>query len=124
MRTAAPLAALTLVLSFSVFFAGRGLLHLPLAQLQTLIFVMLVFTGLGNVYLVRERRHIWRSRPSGWLMFATVLDLAVVCAMASQGILMTPIGPAPIGGLLAVGLVYLVIVDFLKMWIFRRSGLV
>ena len=51
-------------------FRGRDLLHLPLAQLQTLIFVMLVFTGQGNVYLVRERRHFWRSRPSRWLLSA------------------------------------------------------
>ena len=32
---------------------GRNVLHLPLPQLQTLIFVMLVFTGLVNVFLVR-----------------------------------------------------------------------
>ncbi|MBZ0091319.1 MAG: HAD-IC family P-type ATPase, partial [Sulfuricellaceae bacterium] len=124
MQTAAPLAALILVLSFSVFFAGRDLLHLPLAQLQTLIFVMLVFTGLGNVYLVRERRHFWQSRPSRWLMFATLLDIAVVSAMASRGILMTAISPALIAGLLAVATVYLVALDFLKIFIFRRSGLV
>ncbi|MHB9101418.1 MAG: plasma-membrane proton-efflux P-type ATPase [Sulfuricella sp.] len=123
MLTAAPLAALILVLSFSVFFAGRDWLHLPLPQLQTLIFVMLVFTGLGNVYLVRERRHFWQSRPSRWLMVATVLDLAVVCVMASKGVLMTAISPALIGGLLAVALIYLVMMDFLKIRIFRRIGL-
>ncbi len=124
MLTAAPLAALILVLSFSVFFAGRDLLHLPLAQLQTLIFVMLVFTGLGNVYLVRERRHFWQSRPSRWLMLATLLDIAVVSAMASRGILMTAISPALIAGLLAVAMAYLVALDFLKIVIFRRSGLI
>lgn len=124
MLTAAPLAALILVLSFSVFFAGRDLLHLPLAQLQTLIFVMLVFTGLGNVYLVRERRHFWQSRPSRWLMVATALDLAVVCVMASQGILMTAISPALIAGLLALAVAYLAMMDFLKIRIFRRFELV
>jgi H+-transporting ATPase len=123
MLTAAPLAALILVLSFSVFFAARDLLHLPLAQLQTLIFVMLVFTGLGNVYLVRERRHFWQSRPSRWLMVATALDLVVVCAMASQGVLMSAISPALIAGLLALALAYLVMMDFLKIRIFRRFGL-
>ncbi|QIK38707.1 plasma-membrane proton-efflux P-type ATPase [Caldichromatium japonicum] len=123
MATAAPLAALILVLSFSVFFVGRDWLHLPLPQLQTLIFVMLVFTGLGNVYLVRERRHFWRSRPSRWLLIASVIDIAVVGLMASQGILMTAISPALIGGLLAVAMGYLVLMDFLKIGIFRRFGL-
>jgi H+-transporting ATPase len=103
MLTAAPLATLILVLSFTVFFAGRDLTYLPLAQLQTLIFVMLVFTGLGNVYLVRECHHFWQSRPSRWLMSATALDLAVVCIMASQGILMTAISPVLITSLLGTG---------------------
>ena len=123
MLTAAPLAALILVLSFSVFFAARDLLHLLLAQLQTLIFVMLVFTGLGNVYLVRERRHFWQSRPSRWLMVATALDLAVVCMMASQGVLMAAISPLLIAGLLVLALAYLVMMDFLKIRIFKRFGL-
>ena len=92
-------------------------------RVQALIFVMLVFTGLGNVYLVRERRHFWQSRPSRWLMLATLLDIAVVSVIASQGILMAAISPALIGGLMAVALVYLVMMDFLKIRIFRRIGL-
>lgn len=123
MRVAMPLAALILLLSFSVFFVGRDLLHLPLEQLQTLIFVMLVFTGQGTVYLVRERQHFWNSWPSKWLLTASVLDIAVVSIMASQGILMSAISPVLIGGLLLVALVYLLLLDFVKIRIFRRSGL-
>ena len=68
MRTAAALAAVILALSFTVFSVGRDWLHLPLAQLQTLVFVMLVLSGQGTVYVVRERRHFWRSRPSAWML--------------------------------------------------------
>jgi ABC-type Fe3+ transport system permease subunit len=39
------LAIPTLLLSFGFFYAANKLLHLPLSQMQTLIFVMLVFTG-------------------------------------------------------------------------------
>ena len=55
MLTGGALAALVLLLSFTVFFVGRDILGLPLTQLQTLVFVMLVATGQGNVYLIRER---------------------------------------------------------------------
>ena len=41
MATGGALAALVLLLSFTVFFVGRDLLGLPLPQLQTLVFVML-----------------------------------------------------------------------------------
>jgi H+-transporting ATPase len=116
--TGGALAGLILVLSFSVFFAGRDLLHLPLPQLQTLVFLMLVFTGQGNVYLVRERRHFWNSRPSGWLVASSCADIAVVSFLASKGILMAAISPALILGLLAVVLVFLILVDFFKVWLF------
>ena len=120
MLTAGSLAVLILLLSFSVFFVGRDWLHLPLAQLQTLIFVMLVFTGQGNVYLVRERGHFWLSLPSRWLIIASILDIIVVSLFAIQGILMAPIAPVLIGGLLLVIVGYLVLVDFVKIRIFRR----
>jgi H+-transporting ATPase len=118
--TGAVLASLILVLSFSVFFAGRDLLHLPLPQLQTLVFAMLVFTGQGNVYLVRERGHFWQSRPGRWLLLSSGADIAAVSFLAAKGILMAPISPVLIAGLLAVVALYLVLVDFVKIRIFRR----
>jgi H+-transporting ATPase len=122
MLTAGSLAACVLLLSFAVFFAGRDWLHLPLPQLQTLVFAMLVFTGQGNVYLVRERRHFWQSLPSRWLLTASVIDILVVCFMAAHGILMAPLPPLLLGGLLLLVLGYLLLVDFVKLRIFRRFG--
>jgi H+-transporting ATPase len=120
MLTGAVLAALVLVLSFNVFFAGRDLLGLPLPQLQTLVFIMLVATGQGNVYLVRERAHFWQSRPSVWLVGSSVADLAVVAFLATEGILMAPVSLPLIAELLCVVAVYLLVLDQLKVVIFRR----
>ncbi len=123
MQTAGILAGLILILSFSVFFVGRDWLHLPLPQLQTLIFVMLVFTGQGTVYLVRERGHFWHSRPGNWLMLASVLDIAVVSTLATQGWLMTAISPMLVAGLFVVAALFLTLLDFMKIWVFRHFGL-
>jgi len=120
MLTGSLLAALVLILSFTVFFVGRDVLGLKLAELQTLVFVMLVATGQGNVYLVRERGPFWRSRPSRWLMVSSVLDLVVVTAMAAAGVLMTPVSPTLILLVLLVVAAYLLILDQLKVQIFRR----
>jgi H+-transporting ATPase len=119
MMTSGSLAACVLLLSFAVFFAGRDWLDLPLPQLQTLVFAMLVFTGQGNVYLVRERRHFWRSLPSRWLLLASVLDILAVCWMATHGILMAPLPAWLLAGLLLLVLAYLLLVDFIKLRIFR-----
>ena len=119
MLTAGALAVPVLILSFAVFFAARHWLHLPLPQLQTLIFVMLVLTGQGMVYLVRERRHFWHSMPGSWLLLSTFLDGVLVGVLATQGILMAAIPPALAAGLLALVIGCLIAVDFLKVRIFR-----
>jgi H+-transporting ATPase len=120
MLTGATLAALVLLLSFTVFFIGRDLIGLPLAQLQTLVFVMLVATGQGNVYLVRERGHFWQSRPGAWLLGSSIIDLTVVVLLATKGILMALVSPPLIAALLATVVVYLLVIDQLKVPIFRR----
>jgi H+-transporting ATPase len=120
MRTAAALAAVILSLSFTVFFVGRDVLHLPLAELQTLVFVMLVLSGQGTVYVVRERRHFWRSRPSAWLLTATAADIALVGFLALEGVLMAPVAPALLAGLAAAVLATMLALDFLKLRLFRR----
>jgi H+-transporting ATPase len=119
----AAIAAPILLLSFGVFYAAREWLHLALPQLQTLMFLMLVFTGQGNVYLLRERRHFWQSRPSRWLLLSSVADIVVVGWLASAGILMAAIDTALIAGLLGVVLAFLVLVDFAKIRIFRAAGI-
>lgn len=122
-KAAGVLAALVLTLSFSVFFAARDLLLMPLDQLQTLIFVMLVFTGQANIYLVRERRHFWQSRPGGWLMLASMLDIALVSLLANRGILMSAIPAWLIAALMGLVMLYMVAADFVKIRVFRRFGI-
>jgi H+-transporting ATPase len=122
MLTAGTLASLVLILSFAVFFAGRNILHLPLRQLQTLVFLMLVFTGQGNVYLVRERNRLWHSLPSRWLILSSIADIVVVSLMATSGILMAPISWSLVARLLLIVTVFLFVIDGLKVHVFRHFG--
>ena len=122
MSTSGALASMVLILSFSVFFAGRNALHLPIPQLQTIVFLMLVFTGQGNVYLVRERNHFWHSRPSNWLVLGSTLDVIVVILLATRGILMAPVPLYMAIALLGIVAVFLLAVDSFKVHIFRRFG--
>ncbi len=120
MAAGASLGGLILLLSFSLFFYGRNFLDLPLPQLQTLVFLTLVFTGQGMVYLVRERGHFWNSAPSRWMILASIADLAFVCFMASRGILMGALQTQVIISVLIASAVYLIAIDFAKVRILRR----
>jgi H+-transporting ATPase len=121
--TAGVLAAAVLLMSFGVLYVARDVLHLPLAQLQTLIFLMLVFSGQGTVYLVREHGHFWASRPSRWLLVASAADIATVSALAVHGVLMAAVSPVLVAGLMATVAVYLTVLDFAKIRLFRRLGI-
>lgn len=117
------IAALVLLFSFAVFYIGRDLLHLTFSQLQTLIFVLMVFTGQGTVYLVRERSHFWHSLPGKWLLLSSVLDILIVSVMAIKGILMEPISASIIIGLFVSTVIYLALIDFFKVRIFSYFNL-
>ncbi len=108
-----------LLLSFGVYLSGRNLLHLPLAELQTLIFAMLVFSGQGTIYLVRERDPFWSSRPSRSLIISSLIDITVVTLIVTLGFLVTPIPLVYTLTLLAVIIVYLALVDLVKVQVFR-----
>jgi H+-transporting ATPase len=116
------LAAAWLIFSFGILYLGLEVYHLGLAQLQTLLFVMLVFSGLANVYLVRERGPFWKSRPGKTLLVSTVGDILVISILATQGLLMEPIGITVLAVLVGLILVYALILDFFKVAIFRRMG--
>jgi H+-transporting ATPase len=114
------LGSLILMLSFALFFYGREVLELPLPQLQTLVFATLVFTGQGMVYLVRERRHLWNSAPSRWMIFSSIADIGAVCFLSIRGILMAPLSAPVVGSVMLACVGYLLALDFLKVPILRR----
>ena len=116
----ATLGCFILLLSFSIFLFGRDRLGLPLPQLQTLVFLALVFTGQGTVYLVRERGHFWNSRPSRWLVLSSALDLLAVFLLAIRGILMAAVPAQLVFGVLGACAVYLAVLDFAKMRVLRH----
>jgi H+-transporting ATPase len=121
--SALVLASGWLVYLFAGLLLVQYVLRLPLEELQTFVFVMLVFTGQANVYLVRERGHFWRSRPSLWLACSTIVDVIVVSLLAAQGILMVAIPPVLIAAVFGTTIVYMVVLDLLKVWVFARLGM-
>ena len=114
------LALFMLLFSFGVFYFGKYALHFSLMELQTLVFLTLVFTGQGTIYIIRERQHFWHSRPSYWLISVSIIDLGIIIFMALKGLLLTPLAPTVIFGLLFLTIVYIALLDFIKVPIFAR----
>jgi H+-transporting ATPase len=122
LKTAAGVAAGWLCLGFVGLWATTHWLRLPLGQVQTLGFLMLVFTGQATVYLVRERRHFWSSRPGTALVCATLLDVLGVMGLAVSGTSMTAVSAAMAASVLLGVVLAAVALDELKVRFLRAGG--
>jgi H+-transporting ATPase len=117
------LAMPLLILVFGIYLIGRDVLYLSSAQQKTLSFVTLVFTGQGVIYLVREQRHFWSSRPSNWMIGISALVVTIGATMAIYGVTMQAIPPsAAMLAFLGVGFT-LLLLDFFKVWMFEQLHL-
>jgi H+-transporting ATPase len=106
-----------------VLAVGKFGLNLRIEALQTLAFVVLVFGGQATIYAIRERRHLWGSRPSLLLMVSSVADLAITSTLAVGGIAMAPLPPALVAGTLAAATVFAFMLDLVKVPVFARLGI-
>ena len=57
--------------STAILAVGKFQLGFAAGELQTLAFVTLVFGNQAVLYVLRERRHMWSSKPSNWIVAAS-----------------------------------------------------
>jgi len=120
--SALALAVVLLVESFLLLWLMLGVFHESLAQTQTLVFLMLVFSGQTTVYVVRERGPFWSSLPGRALLVASLCDLLIVSGLAALGILMTPVSLILIGLAFALALAFMLLLDQVKRWVVCRPA--
>ncbi len=107
----------TAILIFGVYRMGFAI-----GALQTLGFVVIEFGNQATTYSNRDRRHLWSSRPSIWLIISSVVDILIASTLALEGIAMTPLPAWVVGGTLAAAAVFAFLLDFVKAPVFRRLG--
>jgi H+-transporting ATPase len=120
--TAAAVALGLLKLAFltAVLAAGFHGLGLPIGQLRTLAFIALAFGGQATVYVVRERRHLWSSAPSIWVVLSSVADVAIATALATSGVLIVPLPARVVAATLGATVVFALLLDTWKQAVFTR----
>ena len=114
------LGTCNLIFCSSILAIGKFVWGLDIDTLRTLAAVTLVFSGQAIFYVVRERRRMWSSRPSRWLMASSVIDVTIIATLAARGILMTPLPLHLIFGLACAAAVFSLILDTIKALVFRR----
>jgi H+-transporting ATPase len=104
-----------LAFSTAVLAFGKYRLGLSPGELQTLALVILVFGAQGLLYVVRERRRMWSSKPSVWVVAASAADVAIVSTLAISGTLMAPLPWRVLAGVLVATAGFALILDQVKL---------
>lgn len=122
-----PMGIFQLIFSFGALVLLMAY-NYPIGKIQTIVFLIMVFTGQAVLYLVRTGGFFFKSMPSKYMLIATVGDFILVSILALHGV------PAPGGGvplmtavsgrdlllLLGCGVIFTFLVDIAKVWIFRK----
>ena len=112
-----------LIFCVAVLAAGKFRMQLEIEALRTLSLVALVFGSEATLYAVRERRRLWNSRPSLWVIVSSVCDLLIIVTLATRGIAMTVLPLPVIAWTLAAAVAFGLVLDLVKAPVFRRLGI-
>jgi len=112
-----------LVFCSGILAIGEFGLEFKIGALRTLAFLVIVFGNQATTYAIRERRRLWSSRPSLWLVVSSVADLIIASTLALCRIFMTALPIVVVAGTFAATIAFAFLVDAAKGPVFRRLGI-
>jgi len=104
-------------------FVGSHYFNLAFDQLRTFIMLTLIFTSQFRVYIVRERRYFWSSRPGRALLIATVAAIAIFALLGVYGLILPPLTLFQVLFVLGLSALFTLAIDYPKHLAFRKFGL-
>ena len=102
-----------------IIWAGIHVFHFAFEQLQTLVLLALVFNTQFRMLVVRERKHFWSSRPSAYLLVINAATIVVFALLGISGLMIPAVEMKAVLMTLGFVMVCVVIIDFIKYYLFR-----
>ena len=117
---AAILAVLSTLFAAGLYRWAQGQ-GLDARQMQTLVFLILVFSNQAGIYLLRNDGPLWAVAPSRWMVAASLGDGMVVSLLAGTGLLMAAVPWSMIAQVIGATLAFTLVLDaVVKPPLFRR----
>ncbi|MHB1336644.1 MAG: plasma-membrane proton-efflux P-type ATPase [Candidatus Humimicrobiaceae bacterium] len=115
-----PVSLLLIISGIISIIISRKYFNLDLIQLQGFVTLLLVFTSIFKIFIVRERRHFWSSRPGMLLIITSTLALISFILTGTFGFIIPRLNFNHILFLLGISLVFTLISDFPKYYLFKK----
>jgi len=108
--------------TFAVW-VGVEYFGLKWGELQSFVMLMLVFTSQFRLYIVRERRRCWSSRPGRELLVASMATVLGFAILGVYGIIVPPLTVYEVLFILVFSAALTFSLDFPKYYVFKKLGL-
>ncbi len=112
-----------LILGFALLWVAMNVLKLPTPQVQTLVFVFLMYSAQTTIYINRVPGRFWSEAPSLFVAVATIGNAVLASILAACGILMAPVPLSLLGGTFGAVMGATVLLDQIKISVFQKTGL-
>lgn len=106
-----------------IIFIGLKYFQLEFDKIQTLVLLSLVFNTQFRILIVRERKHFWSSAPHKNLLIVNILTIVGFVFLGTLGIFTPPLLLNQVFIILGITLLFMLCVDFVKSYLFKRFGL-
>jgi len=104
-------------------FVAMKYFALKWTELQSYVMLMLVFTSQFRMYIVRERRHCWSSRPGRELLIASIATVIGFTLLGVYGIIESSLTTYAVLSILGFSAAFTLSLDLPKHYVFRKIGL-
>ena len=101
---------------------GIAYFDLELEKLRTFVMLLLIFTSQFRVYLVRERKHFWSSRPGKELLVSTAAAIIVFTFLGVYGIIIPALTLNQVLFILGFSALFTLLLDPPKYYVFKKFG--
>jgi H+-transporting ATPase len=106
------------------FMIGKNCFKLEWGKLQSFIMLLLVFNSQFRVYIVRERRHFWSSKPGKALIISIIAVILGFTLLGIYGIIIPSLSLFQVLFILAfTGSIIVGIIDYFKYLTFKKLQL-
>jgi H+-transporting ATPase len=117
------LAAGWLTVAFALLWGAQNVLNLPTPQIQTLVFVYLMYSAQATIYISRVPGRFWSLAPSRFVAATTLGNVLLASVLAAGGLLMTAVPVSLLALTLSAVLFATVVLDQIKISVFGKTGL-
>lgn len=124
------LAKISAIFTIGWLALGLGLIwfylnvqQLSAGQISSLMFLFLIYSAMQTIIMTRTRDFFWSFWPSRLVGGMVAINIVLATLMAAFGWVMTAVSLQQIALLFAITLVAMLILDSLKVWYYRTTGI-